>query len=288
MTDAGRSDARDYGPVSLPLWRALRNADRALTVAELHELAGAGKNAVAHRLRQWKRAGLVEIVPPEPRRFAIAAASKDMEHAPTQGPLSRDAWAALRRLGGSATFPEILAACGADDRPLYCRLRRWAKRRHLTVTPGSKRRFVLSADAPASDAPPRVSADGPSAAPTTGKDRMWSAMRVLKTFDFPLLTIVAEVNVRQVNDYVSSLKRAGYVAKIDHPMAPSKTSPSGLIRSHGTYRLLMNTGPKAPTTASGTTSSPEPYLIDHNTGDRINLGWVRPRGNRAGEAGHGE
>jgi len=289
VTEASASDVRDYGAVSVPLWRALRDAGRPLAIAELRALVGCRKGAIDCRLRQWVRAGLVEIVPPEPRRFEIAPASAQLEQAPTQGPLSRDAWAALRRLGGKATFPDILAASGADDRPLYCRLRRWAKRRHLIVTPAVQRRFVLSADAPTGDAPPKVQDDGAAAAARTAKDRMWSAMRVLKSFDLPLLGITAEVNVRQATEYVSALRRAGYVVKVDHPMAPSKVSRSGMVRSHATYRLVLNTGPKAPSTSSsGTTSLPEPYLIDRNTGETIRLGWVRPRDKRAGEASHGE
>jgi len=278
MRDGATPDVRDYGPVSLPLWRALRAADGPLTIAALHKLIGADKNAIAHRIRNWRRVGFITVTPATARRFAIAPGSQHLETAPTQGPLSRDAWAALRRLGGAGTFAEILAECGADDRPLYCRLRRWKSRKHLIVSPAVKQSFSLSPQAPAGDVPPKVPVDGRVVSARSGKDRMWAAMRILKTFDMPLLLITAEVNIRQATEFVSMLCRADYVRKVDQPMSPSKASPTGMVRSHATYRLIRNTGAKTPSTSNGgTTRHPSPYLLDRNLNELIELPWVRPR-----------
>jgi hypothetical protein len=110
--------------VSGPLWKALRDASGPATVNELHRASRARPNAIQQRLRRWSRVGFVEVLPAEPPTYAISAKAAHLAEAPTSGSLSADAWAAMRRLGRAATFEEIVAASGASDRPLYCRLRR--------------------------------------------------------------------------------------------------------------------------------------------------------------------
>lgn len=269
------------GAVETPVWRELRAAAEPLTVDDLRQATGADPNAIQHRLKRWERAGLVMILPPEPARYAFSPKSAALKTAPTIGSLSDDAWGALRRLGGEATFDRILALSGAEDRPLYCRLRRWQRRGHLVITEGRPRRFKLSPAAPDVAEPPRVSIDA-QVAPRlrTAKDRMWAAMRVLKRFDLPLLMITAEVTNRSATDYVAALACAGYLRVNRHIRGGADPE-----RVHATYQLLNNSGPKTPATYRDRATG-ERRLNDRNTGQLMILVARQPR-RRRGEARHG-
>lgn len=70
------------------------------------------------------------------------------------------------------------------------------------------------------------------------RDRIWKAMRILRTFSQPTLVATAEVGKDNVTRYVRGLTEVGYLAVIT-PANPARHEPAQ-------YRLRRNTGPVAP------------------------------------------
>ena len=272
------------GDVSQPLWKALRAAVEPQSLEELHRASRAHPAAIRARLNRWRRSGLVEASEPLPPRYEIAPRAADLETAPYPGcegprrgtPLADDVWRALRRLGRPATFQEIQAASGAADRPLYCRLWRWVGQGFVRKHKAEPRRFALAASAPDVAVPPIVNEAFEIKAPAvpSSRERMWKAMRVLKSFDIPMLMITAEVTRRACDDFLNHLHRAGYVA-CRHRFRPNGGN-GGVARDWSTYVLIRNTGPRHPTFTGFTPEKPQ-ILIDRNTGDRVELAPRVPR-----------
>lgn len=260
------------GEVAAPLWTALRCAAAPATIGELHRASNAHPNAIQHRLKRWTRAGFIDVLPAEPARYAIAAAAADRDEPPGPGDLSADAWRALRRLGAPATFEEILAASGAGDRALYCRLFRWRRSGYVVKSEARPARYLLSTAAPDAPEPPQVSPKGEvRERRRTARERLWATMRILKTFDVPVLMITAEAKRRSCEDFINFLARAGYVRTLNHPVTPSRTEPGKLVhaRTWSTYQLVRNTGPKAPVISKP--RGGERQLIDLNTGAAVSV-----------------
>ena len=69
----------------------------------------------------------------------------------------------------------------------------------------------------------------------SGRQRMWSAIRVLKFFDMPQLVMTAGVSDRSARDYVRHLTATGYLDPVPTEMRTK-------------FRLARNTGPKHPIT----------------------------------------
>lgn len=94
--------------------------------------------------------------------------------------------------------------------------------------------------------------------------RIWSAIRVLKTFDLPLLQITTSAKKSTVQGYMGALQRAGYVR-----MSEMGNSKRG---EFSTFKLVRNTGPKAPferrRVVDGATTN---LLIDPNSGAEHNI-----------------
>ncbi len=71
--------------------------------------------------------------------------------------------------------------------------------------------------------------------PNTKQQKVWTAMRILRTFTLADLAATTEVCEKDCYRYVHPLMRAGYVAA---------TRERSLHRR--VYRLVRNTGPRAP------------------------------------------
>lgn len=255
--------------VSDPVWRALRRAEEPVSIEDLHRITRARRNAIQLRLNRWRRVGFVMAVPGERELYEIDAALID-QPAPTEGALSASAWTAMRRIGRPATFAEILQASGAADRPLYCRLYRWVRDGHVVKTAPQPTLFVLTDDAPDVGEPPKVSGTFQVRPRKTARDRMWSAMRVLKRFDLPLLMMTAEATRRSCEDFINLLSRAGYIRNEGYRAA--RTGPANLDvgRDWSSYTLLRSTGPKAPKVTNP--GGAERQLIDQNNGCSVPIG----------------
>jgi hypothetical protein len=250
------------------LWSALRDAEGPATIVELQRTTPGRHHHISARLKLWARAGLVEALPAEPVRYAIAA-GKDALIPPTQGELSLDVWAALRRLGRPAALAELTAATGAADRALYCRIFRWIQLGHVVRVMPVAHRFALKPDARGIAEPPSIARSRPRRMPTA-RARIWTAMRVLKTFDVPMLMMTAEATRRQCEDYISALGRAGYVRVQRHHVARAKPGAHGFARDFTAYQLVRSTGPNCPTITCPADGG-QKRLVDRNSGQAVPL-----------------
>jgi hypothetical protein len=271
------------GECAEPLWSALRAASVPRTVDELHGASRAHPAAIRTRLRRWSSCGFVVVEEAAPCRYALVREAAHLTEPPFTGSLAEDAWRALRKIGRPATFEEILAASGAADRPLYCRLRRWVEQGFVEQLPALPRRYSLSPAAPDQPVPPIVNEVGEvKLRPRSQRARMWTTMRVLKTFDVPMLIMTAEVTRRAVDDYLNQLSRAGYVRFNGRRFKKSGPGRLDCVRDWGTYTLLRNTGPRHPTISAFKGKSQPQRLTDHNTGAAVELALrLAPESNHA-------
>jgi hypothetical protein len=268
------------GECSEPLWAALKAAAAPASIDELHGASRAHPQAIRTRLRRWAQCGFVTIEEGLPPRYQIAADAAHLVEPPYPGEIAGAAWSALRRIGRPATFDELLAATGAADRALYCRLWRWAEQGFLRVLPAEPRRFSLTQSAPDAPVPPKVNDRGQVLPPRrSARSRIWKVMRVLKTFDVPTLMIAAEVKRRACDDFLNLLVRAGYVRMNGYNF---KRLGSGAVRDWSTYTLLRNTGPRHPTISAYRGKAEPQRLTDHNTGASVELAFHVPRQRRGG------
>ena len=256
------------------LWAALRSAAAPASIADLLRTTPGRHHHLKSRLSAWAELGLVEPLPRVAVRFTIVKRYRGCEHAPTPGDLARDVWQALRRLDRPATLAELCAATGAGDRPLYCRIFRWIGSGHIVRVEPEPERFVLTDAGREAEEPPAFHRHKPRKM-TTQRERIWRAMRVLKRFDVPLLMITAEVGRGVCENFIGSLKRAGYVRVTAHRMVRHKAGPSGFARSFSTYQLVRSTGPKPPVISCP--ASGGKFLFDRNTGERVDLRPRQPR-----------
>ena len=278
------------GDVSRPLWSALRAAAEPQSLDQLQRASNAHPAAIRARLDRWRRCGFVETSAPLPPLYEIhprcaelddpPVSSSPMRFQPTS--LAVHAWRAMRRLGRPATLAEIQALCGAGDRPLYCRLWRWVGDGFVRKHPAGPRRYALAASAPDVAVPPPVNDRfevKPAPVPNS-RARIWRAMRVLKSFDVPMLMITAEVSRRACDDFLNLLHRAGYVT-CRHRFKPVTNDGPGVARDWSTYTLVQNTGPKHPTFSRYAPEGQE--LRDPNNGARVQLAPRVPSQARHGE-----
>lgn len=215
----------------------------------------------------------------------------DVTHA-----VERPLWQALAAAPAPASVAELHLACSAHPNAIQHRLTRWHRAGFIHRIEGRPLRFAMSDHVANDPEPPSVSIQG-RATPRkrSGRARIWSAMRVLKTFDVPQLRIAASCTRRSVEDYINCLARAGYVRVVDR---------GDRAGSWAVYRLVRNTGPKAPgithTRKAGDADLGEcartpttRTLIDRNNGQRhdISPGTVRlrpGRGRSQADADRGE
>ncbi|WP_343526929.1 hypothetical protein [Sphingomonas sp.] len=191
----------------------------------------------------------------------MASAATSSGRAPVV--ISRPLWQALQSASTPRSIAELQAECRVDYDAVHAALSRWQKRGAVVRHPGKPLRFALAPDAQ-TDAPPSGPTEDGQARmrQRTARQRIWTAMRVLKTFDVPTLRMAAEATDRAVETYLNALRRAGYV----RIQAPGSTA-SGRI---ATYRLHHNTGPHCPTTRRPGGAS-RVILIDHNSGRTVDI-----------------
>lgn len=78
----------------------------------------------------------------------------------------------------------------------------------------------------------------------TGRQRMWTSMRILRDFDSEQVAMTANVSISAARSYVSQLKKAGYVFVVKKAL---KTGTAVERAGETTmYRFLKDTGPIRP------------------------------------------
>lgn len=71
------------------------------------------------------------------------------------------------------------------------------------------------------------------------RQRAWNSMRVLRVFSTIQIVATAEISAINLRKYLPGLARAGYVQ-----LAQAKQN--GKVQGHAIWRLVRNTGPRAP------------------------------------------
>ena len=71
------------------------------------------------------------------------------------------------------------------------------------------------------------------------RDRAWQSMRMLRQFSIPDLVATAEIGAENAAKYVRGLERAGYL-RVGQPQR------AGVKAGHAIYRLVRDSGPRAP------------------------------------------
>lgn len=172
------------------------------------------------------------------------------------GPL----WSALRSAITPPSIPELLAACPGSYDTVHTALKRWQDRGAIIRCADKPLRFRLKDRS--LDTPP----DGRSEMAKTNirersaRQRIWTAMRVLKTFDAPTLQMTTNASPRAVATFIDQLQRAKYVQMVERGFRQTgRTS---------VYRLARNTGPKCPTT---TRPDGKMVILDNNNGRRVDI-----------------
>lgn len=141
-----------------------------------------------------------------------------------------------------------------DLRPLH----RWIAAGLVAVT-GKPKRYSLerSASAMASPPPPPPTVRAKALPKPTQRQRLWTAMRVLGTFDLPTLLIAAEAPRNAALDIISILTRGGWLRATD---------------TGWTTRGGRAWGPVAPTwTRYAIGSKPIIRITDHRDGSIVEV-----------------
>lgn len=87
------------------------------------------------------------------------------------------------------------------------------------------------------------------------RDRAWQSMRILCLFTVPDLMATAEIGKSNARYYINGLRRSGY-------LVIAKAKQDGRKNGHEAYRLVRDTGPKAPRLQSdGRTYDPNQHQV---------------------------
>ncbi len=174
--------------------------------------------------------------------------------------VARPLWAALRASSSPRSIADLLKECPGTYDTIHTALKRWQERGAVVRHSGNPLRFRVVEGADSLPPDGRSDTAKTNIRERSARQRIWAAMRVLKTFDAPTLRIAAGASERAVATYVDQLQRARYVQMVERGFRQT-----GRV---SVYRLARNTGPKCPTT-----SRPEGkmILVDNNNGRRVDI-----------------
>jgi hypothetical protein len=176
-------------------------------------------------------------------------------------PISEPLWRELRAAPAPRRLGELAAAIGATPRCLLAPLAGWARAGLVTVQPGSPRHYVMADDNPT---PPKIAGGTAQPRQPSQRQRLWTAVRVLKRFDVPTVMMTAEAPKGATQSFVNQLLRAGYARKV--------SAGNGYRGVAATYVLTRKVGRLAPSvTHRYVDDRLQVTFIDRNTGDRRDI-----------------
>lgn len=172
-------------------------------------------------------------------------------------------WSHLRYAAEPLSITDLVRRTDIDVAIVARQLRAW-KKDGLIVSVERTGLFKMAKIAAAQDAPPTIR-DAKKLpvrfTPRSMRQRIWTAIRVLKTFDLPMLLIAAEATEKTTVAYLAQLVRAGFLERLDQPGEP-----------HRRYRIVLDTGPHHPSTGRATINGqPHTRLLDHNSGAELHM-----------------
>lgn len=139
------------------------------------------------------------------------------------------------------TISELQTECMLDKSTIYQYIRLLEKAGYVELKErgnkkGKENRYSLIK--PVSE-PPRVREDGSLVTQGIGRQNMWRTMRIRKVFTLDDLVALSstehKVSPEEAETYMKFLEKAGYIKNTD-----------GKSRPKAAYRLIKDTGPKAP------------------------------------------
>lgn len=140
-------------------------------------------------------------------------------------------WAAMRAIGRPFTASDIHSITGVPLGVTARLLIGWCKRGHLQQQPRGTS-YTMTEKARQRTSPPQLKVKGsPSVKRRSGRQRMWSAMRVLRVFDLPTLMIAAGASASSARTYVEELRKAEYIGVA-----------GSTIGGRTRFRLVRNSG----------------------------------------------
>ena len=172
-------------------------------------------------------------------------------------------WSHLRHAGEPLSISDLVRRSGIDPVVVTRWLRRW-RDAGLVVAVGRQCLLQLNGIAMRHPTPPaNVAAKklDHRFTPASMRQRIWTAIRVLKVFDLPMLLIAAESAKGNTMQYLNQLVRAGFLERIDQPGD-----------EHRKYRIILDTGPHHPS-VTRVVIDDRPYnrLVDPNSGAQVHL-----------------
>jgi hypothetical protein len=204
--------------------------------------------------------------------FRTAVCGPDRSAPPARAPQDI-LWTVLRHAGEPLSIADLVRRSALDPVIATRWLRKW-RQAGLLVPVGRQALLKLNGFAMRLAEPP---ADLPSKPlsqrfqPSSPRQRIWTAIRVLKVFELPALMMAAEATIKMALNYLGDLVRAGYLERIDVRGAP-----------HRKYRIVLDTGPHHPS-VSRVVIEGRPYtrVIDNNNSAQVHLA-LGPRGRPPG------
>ncbi|WP_156454134.1 hypothetical protein [Sphingomonas sp. CCH15-F11] len=176
-------------------------------------------------------------------------------------------WAALLRAPEPLSVGELHDACRVLPATIHSRLWAW-RRAGIVQTVGDNPLTFTLDDQHRTPRAPRVRHDGSPTTLRLGRERMWRAIRILRSFDIPTLEFTAEVSRASAKTYVNALLRAGLLRT---SIAPHSHG-IGRGRDWATYSLRDDRGPQTPrvqiTREDGVRRT---ILFDPNRGESIGI-----------------
>lgn len=156
---------------------------------------------------------------------------------PAGAVIEQPLWSILRVSPDGMSVRELRDLTKADETAVRFRLESW-RRAGLVHVDGHHygKRYSMNRNVEHSITPPKVDAGGQAVKRLpNGRQRLWIAMRILKSFDYPTLQMSAQVERGAAATYVTALVNAGYLRAISRRKDPLRT-----------YVMIVRSGPKAP------------------------------------------
>jgi len=140
-------------------------------------------------------------------------------------------------------------------------VRKWAMSGLLKRLPGRPARYILTPGAANRYEPLRKSPDlVRQEVDKTARQKVWLAMRVLKTFDVPALLMTTGASKRSIQSLLNQLQRANYVS--------IERRGNRLLGGWSTYRLRRDTGRLCPAVNH---RGDRIVITDRNNGRRVDI-----------------
>lgn len=131
-------------------------------------------------------------------------------------------WVELRFAKAPLTFADIYFAVRertpmVSSRTMWSNLQTWARAGFILMAERPIQFAIIESARGCIDPPPASIAPRGRICQRSPRQRLWTAMRVLKRFDLVQLRLAADVSVPRAKDFLRTMTRAGYLRIIASP-----------------------------------------------------------------------